>query len=95
MEKSSVFIVTSVIGSFRFHVIYEQLSAFVEQFLTEGPGAKDIDMETGITLIEHYIDQFKLFEQQRLEFGKPLIHTFTTEPNICHSIAVRSLSYCQ
>lgn len=70
-----------------------KLSKFVERFLAEGPGAKGIDMETGIMLINHYSDQFKLFEQQRLEFGNYLLHNFTTKP-IAHT-RVRTLSHCQ
>lgn len=31
-------------------------------------------MDDGIMLIEHYSDQFKLFEQQRVEFGKFVIY---------------------
>lgn len=37
--------------------------------MAEGPGANGIDMDDGIMQIQHYTDQFELFERQRLEFG--------------------------
>lgn len=47
-----------------------QLTTFVKNFDTNGPGAVGTDMDQGITLMEHYGAQFALLEQQRQEFGK-------------------------
>lgn len=65
---------------------------FVDRFVTEGPGAKGVDMDASIKLIPYYSDQFKFFEQQRQEFGtrtikfstfftQNILITFQTVPN--------------
>lgn len=52
------------------HKLSIQLSTFVKNFDTNGPGAVGPNMDQGITLMEQYGEQFKLLEQQRQEFGR-------------------------
>jgi dynein heavy chain len=43
------------------------LTAFVERFRAEGPGAVGLDMDRGLVLMDEYADQFESIEKQRIE----------------------------
>lgn len=52
-------------------MLVSQLAMFVQNFDANGPGAVGLNMDLGLTLMEHYDEQFALLEQQRQEFGMP------------------------
>lgn len=42
----------------------------MEKFEREGPGAVGPELDRGMKLMDVYEDEFKMYENQRIEYGK-------------------------
>lgn len=47
-----------------------QLNDFMVNFRATGPGAPDVEMDHGLTLIEPYSEKLNYFEAQRLDLSE-------------------------
>lgn len=58
-------------------VTYEtslQLNDFIARFEAEGPGASNIDMDHGLTLIEPYGEKFDYLDSQRMDLSERMFN---------------------